>query len=138
MNEPQFDVRFDEDAYKEYTKLDDSVAVLVDHALEQLELRANEVGKMLANSQSTKLHGCKEMKLRSAGIRIVFRVTNQVVDVLRIVYVLTIEKRQNDIVFRTADQRLRRFKIKTDLKTYFSQSRKWKRRRQRNKPDKVT
>lgn len=99
MDDAHFDVRFDVDAYKEYMKLDNSVAGMVDKALHELEIRADEVGKALTNRQSTKLHGCKEVKLREAGIRIVFRVTNEIVEVLRIVYVLTIEKRADDIVF---------------------------------------
>lgn len=72
-------------------ELDNAFAGMVDKALHEFEIRADEVGKALTNRQSTKLHGCKEIKLRDAGIRIVFRVTDETVEVLRIVYVLTIE-----------------------------------------------
>lgn len=110
--------------------LDNSIAGMVDHALEELETRADEVGKVLTNTQSTKLHGCKEIKLRDAGIRIVLRVTNETVDVLRIVYVLTIEKRADDVAFRVADKRLRRFKVLSNLQMHLAQSRKWEQRRE--------
>lgn len=40
MHEPRFDVRLDEDAYKEYQGLDNSVAEIVDNALGELEMRA--------------------------------------------------------------------------------------------------
>ncbi|SHK65804.1 type II toxin-antitoxin system RelE family toxin [Alicyclobacillus tolerans] len=133
MNKPRFDVRFDEDAYKEYMKLDNSVAEIVDKALEELEARADEVGKILVNKQSTKLHGCKEIKLRDAGIRIVFRVTNEKVNVLPIVYVLSIEKRADEVVFNLADKRLRRFKVRPDLKKHLSHSKRWELRRRGDK-----
>lgn len=138
MDELRFDVRFDEDAYREYERLDTSIVAFVDKALEQLEMRADEIGRILTNKQSTKLHGCKEIKLRDAGIRIVFRVTNEIVDVLRIVYVLTIEKREKEIVFRTADKRLRRFKLKTDLRAYLAQAQKWNHRRRMDHSQKDT
>ncbi|WP_134704365.1 hypothetical protein [Ammoniphilus sp. YIM 78166] len=51
-------------------------------------------------SASSKLAGCNEIKLRDAGVRIVFRITNEVVEVLRVVYILSIEKRSDDFVFK--------------------------------------
>lgn len=106
----RFEIRFDQDAYKEYEKLDNSVAELVDKALEELEFRANEVGTHLKNQRSSQLRGCKEIKLRGAGIRIIFQVTKKIVDVLLIVYVLAINKRNNDVVFQIADNRFRMLK----------------------------
>lgn len=138
MDNLRFDVRFDQDAYKEYERLDNSVVAFVDKALEELEMRADEIGKVLTNKQSTKLHGCKEIKLRDAGIRIVFRLTNEIVDVLRIVYVLTIEKRDDGVVFRVADKRLRRFKLKSDLRTHLAHSEKWEPRRRLGHSQKET
>lgn len=88
MSKPRFEIRFDPDAVKEYQKLESSVAKIVDKFLERLEERAGEIGKPLHNTQSGKLAGCKEMKLRDAGIRIIFRVTDEVVEVLRVVYIL--------------------------------------------------
>lgn len=91
MSDRRFEVRFDPSALDEYQDLDPSVVVDVDKALEKLETRAEEIGKPLENKYSAKFHGCKEIKLRRAGLRIIFRVTNETVDVLRIVDVLTIE-----------------------------------------------
>lgn len=101
----RFDVRLSPEALKEYNSLDNSVLDIVNNAIDDLELRADETGKVLRNNTDTKLAGCKEKKLRDAGIRIVYRITNETVDVLRIVYVLTIEKRSNDFVFKVADKR---------------------------------
>ncbi len=139
MSEPRFELRFDEDAYKEYEKLDNSVAKIVDDFFEELEIRADEIGKDLTNKQSTKLHGCKEIKLKKAGIRIVFRVTNEIIDILRIVYILTIEKREDEIVFRIADKRFRRLKARTNLLKHLTQTRRWDqvrstRQRRKDKP----
>lgn len=105
MSQQRFEVIMDPDVLKEYEKLDNSVAEIVDKALEELEIRADKVGKNLSNYQDTKLAGCKEIKLRDAGIRIVFRVTNEKVDILRIVYILTVEKRSRDFAFKVAHKR---------------------------------
>ena len=102
MTNRRFDVRFDADALAEYQRLDNAVVTIVDKALARLEERADEVGTPLKNKYATKLHGCKEIKLRDAGLRIVFRVTDQTVEVLRVVYILTIERRDLDFVFRMA------------------------------------
>lgn len=102
----KFEVRFDPGAYREYQKLDDSLVEIIDKKLEELEYRADEIGKSLKNTQHTKLAGCREIKLRDAGIRIVYRITAEKVDILRIVYILTIEKRADDYVFKVADKRL--------------------------------
>ncbi len=138
MSKPKFELRFDQDAYKEYERLDNSVAKIVDDFFEELEIRADEIGKALTNKQSTKLHGCKEIKLKKAGIRIVFRLTNETVDILQIVYILTIEKRQDGIVFKLADKRLRRFKAKSNLREHLEQARTWNKTehgRQKDKPN---
>ncbi len=110
MREERFDVRLDPDALKEYEQLDGSVLELVTHAIDELMYGADEIGKRLSNHQETKLAGCKEIKFRDAGIRIVFRVTNEAVEVLQIVYVLTIEKRVRDKAFKHADRRYSAFR----------------------------
>ena len=56
--------------------------------------------------------------MRDAGLRIVFRVTDHTVEVLRVVYILTIERRDLDLVFRVADKRLRHFQSRGDLPGY--------------------
>jgi mRNA interferase RelE/StbE len=99
MNE-RFDIRFDKDAEKEYNKLDNSVLGIVNKAINELVYRADEVGKNLGNHSNTKLAGCKEIKLRDVGIRIVFRVTDTIVEVLRVVYILAIEQRSRDLAFK--------------------------------------
>lgn len=102
----QFAIRFDPDAAKEYDSLDGSVIPLVDKAIDELKDRADEVGKPLGNKRNKKLAGCKEIKFRDAGVRIIFKISNDKVDVLRIVYVLAISRRDKDQVFSKAAGRL--------------------------------
>jgi len=105
MND-RFEVILDPDAAKEYQKLDDSVISIVDKTLDRLQKRADEIGKPLRNQNNSRLAGCKEIKLRDIGIRIVFRIANQFVHVLRVVYILSIEQRSDDLVFKLASKRL--------------------------------
>jgi mRNA interferase RelE/StbE len=81
----RFEIIMDPDAAKEHQKLDNSVISIVDKALSRLGKRADGIGKPLRNQANSKLAGCKEIKLREAGIRMAFKVTNQVVRVLRVV-----------------------------------------------------
>lgn len=127
MREKRFDVRLDPDALKEYSKLDKSVLPEVNKAIDELEYRADEVGKPLGNKSSTKLAGCKEIKLREIGVRIVFRITSEKVEVLRIVYVLAIEERSKDFVFKVAHERFKKLKglTKERLAKLLKRSKKW-------------
>ena len=124
----RFDIRFDEGAEKEYNKLDNSVLGAVNKAIDELVYRADEVGKILSNYSNTKLAGCKEIKLRDAGIRIVFRITNTTVEVLQVVFILAIERRSQDLVFKIADRRLKvlRKVPKDQFKGFVSAKAKWK------------
>lgn len=107
---PRFEIRFDVDAIDEYERLDASVRRLVNRRLEELEVRADLIGKTLINKQETKLHGCRELKLRKIGIRIIFRITESVVQVLRVVQIVAIERRESGRVFQIANRRLSRLK----------------------------
>lgn len=124
----RFDIRFDEDAEKEYSKLDNSVIYIVNKAIDELVYRADEVGKNLSNYSTTKLAGCKEIKLRDAGIRIIFRIINTTVEVLQVVYILAIERRSQDLAFKIADRRLKVLKKvpKTKRDHFISIKAKWK------------
>jgi mRNA interferase RelE/StbE len=123
----RFDVRLDPDALKEYNKLDNSVLDIVNKQIDELELRADKIGKVLENKHSSKLAGCREIKLRDAGLRIIYRITNQTVEVLRIVYILAIERRSKDFVFKLADKRYHELKqLKgNELIEYFEDTPKW-------------
>ena len=101
MSDKKFEIILAEGVIKEYKKLDNSIIGIVNKAIDELEYRADEVGKPLKGN----LYGCKEKKLRNEGIRIIFRIVGKRVDVLRIVYVLAIEKRERNTVFKVASKR---------------------------------
>ncbi|MBR9648967.1 MAG: hypothetical protein LKF87_13045 [Clostridium tyrobutyricum] len=84
MDNKRFEVIFAAGAIKEYKKLDNSIVGIVNKAIDDLEFRADEVGKPLKGN----LYGCKEKKLRNEGVRIIFRIVDNRVDILRIVYIL--------------------------------------------------
>jgi mRNA-degrading endonuclease RelE of RelBE toxin-antitoxin system len=69
MYNKRFEIIFAAGAIKEYKKLDDSIIGIVNKAIDDLEFRADEVGKSLKG----KLYGCKEKKLKNECIRIIFR-----------------------------------------------------------------
>jgi mRNA interferase RelE/StbE len=99
----------------------------VNKQIDELEYRADEVGRILENKNSTKLAGCREIKLKDAGLRIVYRITNKTVEVLRIVYILAIERRSHDFVFKIADKRNKDIRqLKDDkLLNYLKQTPRW-------------
>ena len=122
----RFVIRFDPDAVKEYESLDGSVVSIVDKAIDELKDRADEVGKPLGNKRNQRLAGCKEIKFRDAGIRIIFRISNEKVDVLCIVYVLAISRRDKDQVFGAAASRLIKTKKEGNLQSRRIDSKKKK------------
>lgn len=109
MNKPRFEIIFAPDAAKEYEKLDNSVISIVDKAIDRLEYRADGIGTILHNTKGTKLAGCKEIKLREVGIRIIFKITDQTVNILQVVYILAIDWRSKDQVFKSANMRYKEY-----------------------------
>jgi mRNA interferase RelE/StbE len=107
MNNKRFAIILAPSANKDYENLDGSVRKLVNKKLEDLEERADEIGKILFDD----LAGYREIKLRDAGIRIIYRITDEKIDILTIVSVVTIGKRASNEVFKTATQRIQSRKI---------------------------
>lgn len=102
MNNQRFEIRFTQLSQKDYENLDGSVLKIVNKKLEDLEERADEIGKILSGN----LAGCREIKLRDAGIRIIYQITNEKVNVLTIVHIITINKRESNKVFKIAFKRI--------------------------------
>lgn len=90
---------FSRDVEKEYQALDGSVRKLVDIGLAKLRVRADEIGKPLHGE----LAGCKELKYREAGIRVVYRIIGEEVEIVEIV---AIGARDKGKVFAAAAKRL--------------------------------
>ncbi len=96
----RFSIRFiNKDAVREYQKLDGSVKKLVNVGLKKLEERADQIGKPLAGG----LQGCKELKYRKHGIRVIFRISAKQVEIVEII---AIGARSGGEVFANAQGRL--------------------------------
>ena len=100
MSSDRFEVRFGcPAAEKDYNSLDGSTRAMVDKGLLRLEQRADEVGKPLSGT----LSGCKELKFRADGIRVIYRIVNGHVEVVQII---AIGARDKGRVFEIAARRI--------------------------------
>lgn len=102
----RFQVGILEGARKDFMELDGSIRPIVEKQILKLKENADIIGKELSNYNNTKLAGCRELKLLDAGIRIVYQITGEKVDILEIVLILAIDKRKDFQVFKIADKRL--------------------------------
>lgn len=105
--EKKFDVVFIEDAKEDYRKLDGSEKKYVDIALAKIRFRADELGDELIKKGDFNLIGCKKIKFKKIGIRIVFRIVG---DQAEIVEIIAIGKRRKDEVYKDAARRLGKIK----------------------------
>ena len=96
----RYEITFHPDAVKEYEHLDHSVALIVDKKLADLQERAEDIGKSLAGN----LSGYREIKLRAAGIRIIYEVSRESPS-KGTVYILVIQKRDKNQAFDAAARR---------------------------------
>lgn len=89
MSVARFKVEFyDKTAEKEYLSLDGSVRAMVDKGIARLALRADEIGKPLSGL----LAGCRELKFRTDGIRVIYRIRDGHVEVVQIIAIGTRDK----------------------------------------------
>lgn len=102
----KFDVVFVEEAKGDYEKLDGSVKKFVDIAIAKMQLRADELGEELTKKQQSNLIGCRKIKFKKIGIRIVYRIVG---DTAEIVEIIAIGKREENEVYKNAVKRLTKF-----------------------------
>ena len=96
MSVARFKVEFyDKTAEKEYLSLDGSVRAMVNKGIARLVLRADEIGKPLSGL----LAGCRELRFRTDGIRVMYRIRYGYVEVVQII---SIGARDKDKVFGLA------------------------------------
>jgi mRNA interferase RelE/StbE len=93
----QFEVRLIPAAAKEYKCLDGSIRKLVNATFRKLEVRADQLGEELIARRDAKLLGCRKLKFRKHGIRIIFRIVK---DKVEIVQVIVIGKREDNEAYR--------------------------------------
>lgn len=92
-----YTLEFDEDAWKEWNKLDSTLRDQFKKKLKKVLVMPH----IQANKLSS-LQGCYKIKLRASGYRLVYQVKDDVV----IVEVIAIGKRERNEVYKTAAKRL--------------------------------
>ena len=100
----KYEVKFHPGAFKEYERLDNTTAKMVDKKLAVLEIRPEEIGKPLAGN----LSGYREIKLRSIGVRIIYEVCQNNSSSPGVVYILAVQKRDKDRAFKLAAKRIKK------------------------------
>lgn len=103
----KFEVVFIEEAYKDYKKLDGSIKKLVKVAVAKMQKRADELGEELTNKHGVNLIGCRRIKFKKAGIRMVYRIVGRKAEIAEIIMV---GKREENEVYEIAYKRLQGLK----------------------------
>ncbi len=93
-----YKLEFHTEAEKEYNRLDGSQKILVDKSLKRIKALGMSAGEGLGG----KLHDCRKLKHKKAGIRVVFRESDNGIEIIEI---LAIGKRNNLSVYRDAEKR---------------------------------
>lgn len=102
-NSHRFALRFyNQKAKDEYLALDGSVKALLRPGLKKLMDRADEIGAPLHGS----LAGCRKLKYRKDGWRVVYRITEDTVELIEIAEIIATGKRNRSKVYTTAEKRL--------------------------------
>ena len=97
-------VQFLKKAQEDYDALDGSQKKWVQASVERLKVRGGEIGEPLHKSPTDDLRGCKKLKNKSLGLRIVFRVISS--GECQIIEIIVIGKRSDSEVYHTAGKRL--------------------------------
>ncbi|ASN72585.1 hypothetical protein 9F4_9 [uncultured Caudovirales phage] len=93
-----FSLEFDQRALKEWHKLGDTVRQQFKKKLAEVLLNPRVEANRLRD-----LPDCYKIKLRSAGYRLIYQVIDQEV----VVFVVAVDKRENEAAYRKAEDRLK-------------------------------
>ncbi|MCF5084158.1 type II toxin-antitoxin system mRNA interferase toxin, RelE/StbE family [Pseudomonas gessardii] len=93
-----YSLEFDQRALKEWQKLGDTIR-------QQFKKKLAEIleSPRIEANRLRELSDCYKVKLRSAGFRLIYQVIDQEV----VVFVVAIDKRENDAAYRKATERLK-------------------------------
>lgn len=98
-NKDRYKLAFHQEAKKEYDNLDSSQRILVDKSFKRIKEIGMDAGKPLHG----KLHFCRKLKHRKAGLRVIFRQSEHTIEIIEI---LAIGKRENLNVYQKSENRL--------------------------------
>ncbi|KGR74715.1 type II toxin-antitoxin system RelE family toxin [Ureibacillus sinduriensis] len=98
-------LEFYDEAVDEWQSLDGHQKKFVSKALEKIEALGNEIGEPLGNKRDVNLTGYRKVKLKQIGIRIVYRVVNEVIEITEII---AIGGRADEEVYQDAYDRIQK------------------------------
>ncbi len=106
-----FKINFLKEAADDYKGLDGSQKIVVNKALKKISLNPHSekdggYGKTLANHNNSKLAGCLKCKLKSSGIRIIYKIEKHKDEVL----IIIIGMREDSKVYKEAAKRVAKLK----------------------------
>lgn len=90
---------FHREAQKEYDRLDGSQKIIVDKSFKRIK----DIGMMAGEGLSGKLHHCRKMKHKQAGLRIIFKESEFGIEIIEII---AVRDRVNKKVYRDAENRI--------------------------------
>lgn len=93
-----FSLEFDQRALKEWQKLGDTVRQQFKKKLAEILINPRVEANRLRD-----LPDCYKIKLRSAGYRLIYQVIDQEI----VVFVIAVDKRENDAAYDKAQERLK-------------------------------
>ncbi|WP_161879293.1 type II toxin-antitoxin system RelE family toxin [Alkalibacterium sp. MB6] len=99
MDGNRYALDWHEQAKKEYDKLDGSSRNLIDKSLNRIEKIGMEAGEALRGN----LVGCRKLKHRKAGLRVIFRESEKGIEIVEII---AIGKRSDLEVYKDAEKRI--------------------------------
>jgi len=91
-------------AQDDFHRLDGSQKKWVKIAVERCVKANGQIGELLSNTEKASLHGCKKLKSKKLGLRIVFRISKQ--GDIEIIEIIAIDKREDYKVYIEAEKRL--------------------------------
>lgn len=96
-------LNFWEDAKTDWSALDGHQKKFVAKALQKIEENADGIGEVLSKKRHIDLTGYRKVKLKAVGIRIVYKVLNDKIEVAEIV---AIGNRADEEVYKEAFERI--------------------------------
>ena len=93
-----YSLEFDQRALKEWRKLGDTIR-------QQFKKKLTEIleNPRIEANRLRELPDCYKVKLRSAGYRLIYQVIDQEI----VVFVVAVDKRENEAAYRKASERLK-------------------------------
>lgn len=95
-----YKIEFDPRAEKDYHRLDNSQRIAIDKSF----FRICQIGMQAGEALSGKLSGCRKLKHKKLGLRVIFR---QTVKGIEIIEIIAIGRRQDSKVYKEAEKRIK-------------------------------